>query len=470
MTASLVLLGVFLLFYLKKTWDDELAALKKETSHLFMHSIHSIEGEVLDKIVFNRLYGRGDSSMAFLHRRIDMEAADSLKVFAFTGDRKMMVKKDSSFTLNVQTITGLEESGGDEMVGSLSMVIELTDSEWVSDTSHVADIFPLIESNFDKNFEGSGLPVAYKVVRLSDDSILPHKALLSGAYTDLPSGQRFAAELTDYKGYVFRQMLPEVLFSLGLFGCVGLAFFTIFNNLQAQRRLTELKNDFISNVTHELKTPIATVGVAIEALRDFDAMKDPGRSKEYLDISRSELGRLSLLVDKVLRLSQFEKSEPELNLETLDMKNLVAEILASMRLQFEKQGAVVSFSAEGENFTLSGDRLHLASVVYNLLDNALKYSPAEPVISVQLTNNGRQVALKVKDNGAGIPAAYKDKVFDKFFRVPAGDTHNVKGHGLGLSYAASVVRKHGGTVGVESKEGAGSCFTVTLPMAMNSEQ
>ena len=230
--------------------------------------------------------------------------------------------------------------------------------------------------------------------------------------------------------------------------------------MQKQKRLTELKNDFIQNITHELKTPISTVGVAIEALQDFEAIKNPARTQEYLDISRHELNRLSLLVDKVLRMSLFEKKEPELKLEKVDLKELIDNILNSMKIQFEKKNASFIPTYNGESFSLNGDPTHLSSVVYNLLDNALKYSRKQPVVQIELTENTNQLILKIKDNGIGIPSEDQEKVFDKFFRVPSGDLHNVKGHGLGLSYVASVVKKHGGTIKVESEPGSGSVFTI----------
>ncbi len=176
-----------------------------------------------------------------------------------------------------------------------------------------------------------------------------------------------------------------------------------------------------------------------------------------------ELNRLSLLVDKVLRVSLFEKQEPELRSEAIDLKMLVEEILHSMRLQFEKYRAQVQFLPEGDFFALKGDRMHLVSVVYNLLDNALKYSSLHPEIRIGISHQNQQLLLRVEDNGIGIPAAFQERIFEKFFRVPTGDVHDVKGHGLGLSYVASVVRLHGGSIAVESQEKAGTCFTIVLP-------
>jgi two-component system phosphate regulon sensor histidine kinase PhoR len=263
-------------------------------------------------------------------------------------------------------------------------------------------------------------------------------------------------------GYLAKKLLSPILFSFFLVGVTILTFVLLYLNLQRQRRLTEIKNEFISNITHELKTPIATVGVAIEALRNFNAINDPERTKEYLDISQNELHRLSLLVDKVLKLSMFEKKEIELKYEFLNLKDVVEEVVSSMRLQIEKHHANVSVNIEGDT-SMQGDKLHLLSVVFNLLDNALKYGNDNIAIKFDIKETGNQVELSVADNGIGISPEFKDKVFEKFFRVPSGNTHNTKGYGLGLSYVAHVVKKHKGKIEVESQQGIGTKFIITLP-------
>ncbi|MEO6039646.1 MAG: ATP-binding protein, partial [Saprospiraceae bacterium] len=248
-----------------------------------------------------------------------------------------------------------------------------------------------------------------------------------------------------------------------LFACVSLAFLFIFQTLRRQQRLTEQKDDFVRNMTHELKTPIATVSVAVEALQNFEALQDRARTTEYLQIARLELARLSLLVDKVLRLSLFEQKAPVFQLERLDLKILVKNVLQSMQLQFDQAKALVDISSTGQDFSLRGDTLHLTSVVYNLVDNALKYSPLNPKITITLLQQEGNLSLQIADRGRGIPAAYQQKIFERFFRVPTGDVHDVKGHGLGLSYVAEVVKQHGGHIQVASKPGEGACFTVILP-------
>lgn len=272
----------------------------------------------------------------------------------------------------------------------------------------------------------------------------------------------YQMDLQNTTAYILKKLSSQLLVSVLLVALTIFSFSLLLRNLVQQRKLTQLKNDFISNITHELKTPIATVSVAVEAMRNFNALDDPNRTREYLDISANELQRLSLLVDKVLKLSMFEKQQIELREEQVDLKPLVEEVVASMRLQFEKYKAQVSVHAHGKNFTIKADRLHVTSVVYNLLDNALKYSKSNPAIQVDLNELPNDVEIGVTDNGIGISPEYQKKIFDKFFRVPTGDTHNVKGYGLGLSYVAYVVQRHNGNINMESQPGIGSRFTIKL--------
>jgi signal transduction histidine kinase len=233
--------------------------------------------------------------------------------------------------------------------------------------------------------------------------------------------------------------------------------------LRQQQQLTRLKNDFISNITHELKTPIATVSVALEALKDFNALNNPQRTREYIDISQHEMQRLSMLVDRVLKMSMFESQTLQIQTETFNLKTVIQKILESLSLQFEKNKAVVNFNTEGEDFQIEADPIHLTNVVYNLLDNALKYSKKEPKIDISLAEHNGTLTFSVQDSGIGIAKEYQSKVFDQFFRVPHGDTHNVKGYGLGLSYVAGVIQQHKGQIILDSEPEKGTRFTVFLP-------
>lgn len=315
-----------------------------------------------------------------------------------------------------------------------------------------------IDSAFTQRLKEDKIAVGFVVSRLDSVQSIPVNAVTLG----FSKPTHFTYVLQDTWGYMLGQLKLPILFSLLLVGITIASFVLLYRNMMQQKRLADLKNEFISNITHELKTPIATVGVAIEALKSFNAIDDPRRTKEYLDISQNELQRLNLLVDKVLKLSMFEKKEIELKYEVLNLADVVDEVVASMRLQTEKYRATVTVNTEGD-CTLQADRLHLLSVVFNLLDNALKYGKENPAVQISLEEKEHTIELKVADNGIGIPAEYKDKVFDKFFRIPHGDTHDAKGYGLGLSYVAHVVKKHKGTITVETGTGTGAIFIINLP-------
>jgi two-component system phosphate regulon sensor histidine kinase PhoR len=323
---------------------------------------------------------------------------------------------------------------------------------------------PVLEASFRQVLAEERLDIPFTIHRnkleIRDDDEFMKRPLFG-------SVDGYKLQLGNTAPYLVRQLALPALFSFFLVGITVLAFVLLYRNLLKQQRLGQMKNDLISNITHELKTPISTVGVAIEALKNFNAIQDPKRTKEYLDISQNELQRLGLLVDKVLKLSMFEKKEIDLNFELFDLKDVVNEVVTSLRLQIEKCNATVTIQAEGDT-TLKGDRLHLLSVVFNLLDNALKYSKENATINLVLKADASNIVMHVSDNGIGIPAVYKEKVFEKFFRVPAGDTHNAKGHGLGLSYSAQVLRQHHGSITVDSSEGVGSTFTIILPKDQNT--
>lgn len=274
---------------------------------------------------------------------------------------------------------------------------------------------------------------------------------------------QYAAEFSGVNFLILKRIIPQILFSILLTLLTALAFIVMYRSIRSQQRLMEIKNDFISNVTHELKTPVTTVGVALEALRNFKGLENPQRTEEYLDIAQGELNRLSILTDKILKTATFESKGVHFEPEPVDLFKTIEQVLHSMKLVFEKQKAQVSFEKTGDSFTIVGGNVHLTNMIYNLLDNALKYSEGQPHISISLADQENKVVLKVTDKGIGIPKEYIKKIFEKFFRVPAGDVHNVKGYGLGLSYVESVIKSHRGNISVASESGKGSTFTISLP-------
>ncbi|MFZ6013836.1 MAG: sensor histidine kinase [Bacteroidota bacterium] len=273
----------------------------------------------------------------------------------------------------------------------------------------------------------------------------------------------YAVSFSSVGALLLKEIAPQILFSIFLTLLTIVSFCLMYSNLRAQQRLMEMKNEFISNVTHELKTPVATVSVALEALKNFRALDNPQRTSEYLDIAQNELNRLTLMTDKILKTAVFENQGIDLKIEKIDVDQMLQQILLSMKLVFEKRKTKISYEKEGTDFGLSGSHTHLTNVMYNLLDNALKYSDDGASIKVILTDLNHSLTIAVQDTGVGIPVHYQKKIFEKFFRVPTGDLHNIKGYGLGLSYVASVIRSHHGEISVDSEPGKGSCFTITLP-------
>lgn len=370
-------------------------------------------------------------------------------------DRVAMSSSLPGIQMDDVRIKTQRQPGGDAVYRFLHKI----DSLYTMDSVTVNEV----TAAYAERLKRDNINVPFTVEKLDSTAVKPdnNKAITIG----FSSPVTFELTLGSTLGYMFKQLKLPILFSLLLVGLTIAAFLLLYRNLMKQKRLGEMKNDLISNISHELKTPIATVGVALEALKSFNAMHDPARTKEYIDISQGELQRLNLLVDKVLKLSIFEKKDIELKKERFDYKQLTSEIMNSMKLQFEKYHAKVSMHTKGDSFYVDADKLHITSVVYNLLDNALKYSTENPVIDVKLTSDEDFVRLSVQDNGIGIPTEYTSKVFEKFFRVPTGDKHNIKGYGLGLSYVAEVVKRHNGEINVESEAGKGSTFTVALPVA-----
>lgn len=375
-----------------------------------------------------------------------------------TGKTKMVISLNktsvdinSDTTIITNTIQGSGPKKGNHIFNLLYSVDSLQDSIRVTE----------IDSAYARALQEEKLNIPFTINKL-DSSSTDDGNEFSEVTIGLAHPATYKLQLGNTFPYLLKQIMQPILFSILLLGITLLSFVLLYRNLLKQRKLAALKNEFISNITHELKTPIATVGVAIEALKNFNAMDNPERTREYLDISTNELQRLSLLVDKVLKLSMFEKKEMELKYEVVNLQSIAEEVITSFKLQLEKRKAQVSLNATGD-VSVRGDKLHLLSVVFNLLDNALKYCRVEPIIAITIKETDNAVVLTVKDNGIGVAPEYRDKIFEKFFRIPHGDTHDAKGYGLGLSYAAQVIRQHNGTIAVASQAGDGTTFTITLP-------
>jgi len=267
--------------------------------------------------------------------------------------------------------------------------------------------------------------------------------------------------------YIFRKMGWLLGGSVLLLALTTGCFLFMLHTILRQKKLSELKTDFINNMTHELKTPLATVSAAVEALQHFGALQDPQKTATYLSISKNELQRLSELVEKVLNLAVEEHREFTLNPEPTNPADLVGEVVARHNLRTDKSVEFDLTMPPGE--PIQADRLHLGNALSNLLDNAIKYSGERVKIQIRGHREAGGYTLSVQDDGLGIPKNYQTAIFDRFFRVPTGDLHPVKGFGLGLYYVRQVVERHGGRIEVQSEPGRGSRFLIWIPIRTKSD-
>lgn len=269
-----------------------------------------------------------------------------------------------------------------------------------------------------------------------------------------------AVVITGYRAYLLQKVIPEMLFGTVLIAFVLLAFIVTYRSLKRQIKLGEMKNSLISNMSHELKTPVATVKVALEAMSDYGVINNPQQAAEYIQMARLETQRLEMLINKALNTSLMEQGRLSLQYEPADITLLTKEIIQSLTLRLQQHNTQINLSAEGDDFNINIDKLHVQGAILNIIDNSIKYGTAPVIINIHIIAQSATVTVNISDNGPGIAPEYAEQIFEKFFRVPTGDKHNVQGYGLGLSYVKQVMQLHGGMVQQRNNESGGSKFTL----------
>ncbi len=266
------------------------------------------------------------------------------------------------------------------------------------------------------------------------------------------------------RSFLLTQMWGMLLVSVVLIVIIIFSFFYSINTIIRQKKLSEMKNDFINNMTHEFKTPVSTISLACEALSDKDLKKSEGLYNNYIGIISEENKRLGKMAEKILQSAVLEKDHVNLNFEKHDIHEILSEVIKNIGMQVEIKDGVINTDFRATSSTINVDKVHLSNVFINLLDNANKYSPIKPEITVSTTSTKDGITISVKDNGRGISKADQKKVFDNLYRVHTGDIHDIKGFGLGLSYVKVIVEEHGGSVSLESELSVGTTFVVHLPI------
>ena len=258
------------------------------------------------------------------------------------------------------------------------------------------------------------------------------------------------------------RIIIAILFTLIIFT----AFFLTVYTMLRQKKMSEIKNDFINNMTHEFKTPIATISLAVDALRNQKVQADPTKMTYFSDIIKEENQRMNRQVETILKSALMDRQEVQLNLKPLTAHQIIQDVADNFMLRLQEKQGTLELKLEAPNDIIEADEVHFNNLVNNLLDNAVKYSKENvpPRICIVTYNNGKRLAVRIEDNGIGMTRETLKRVFEKFYRAHTGNIHNVKGFGLGLNYVKDIVEAHGGSVKAESTLGKGSCFTIEMPL------
>lgn len=259
---------------------------------------------------------------------------------------------------------------------------------------------------------------------------------------------------------VLGMMLLSIVFTL----VIILAYGSSLYQLVKQRKIAQIKTDFINNMTHEFKTPIATINLALDAIKNPKIIDDKDKVLRYLKMIKEENKRMHAQVENVLRISKLEKNELNISKERVNLHDLVEDAITHVELLVEDRNGYIKLFLEAQKLSVLANETHFTNVIVNILDNAIKYSPDAPKIEIYTENVGNNVLLQIKDYGSGMSKAAAKRVFEKFYREHTGNIHNVKGHGLGLAYVKRIVDDHQGYVTVESEKDKGSTFTIKLPL------
>jgi len=285
--------------------------------------------------------------------------------------------------------------------------------------------------------------------------------------SDFDSGEpleTLSVVIPDYNSVVMKQMRLMILGMLFFTLVITAAFFVTVRTLLRQKKLSEIKNDFINNMTHEFKTPLATISLAVDALRNEKVIHDKQKSDYFSGIIKEENKRMNKQVETILQAALLEKQELQLNLKPIHVHEIIRNVMENFELQFQEINAKRDLQLLAKHDLLEADEVHFTNLISNLIDNAIKYSRDYLSIKISTINTSKNLVIRIEDNGIGMNKETQRRIFEKFYRAHTGNIHNVKGFGLGLSYVKSVVDAHHGKVRVDSTIGKGTTFILEFPL------
>jgi two-component system phosphate regulon sensor histidine kinase PhoR len=283
---------------------------------------------------------------------------------------------------------------------------------------------------------------------------------------NLSPDEMFIVVIPNIKNFVLQSLMWRIITSITFTLIILAAFYMTVRTMLRQKKLANIKNDFINNMTHEFKTPIATISLAVDAMRNEKVIQDREKLGYFSGIIKEENQRMNRQVETILKASQLEKQEVDLNLKPVHVHEVIQDVVDNFMLQLEDKKGKVDLSLNAQNDLINADEVHFSNLVNNLVDNAVKYAKENtpPVIRLSTQSNGKHFTMRIEDNGIGMNRDTVKRIFERFYRAHTGNVHNVKGFGLGLSYVKTMVEAHDGDIKAESTLGKGSTFTLDLPL------
>ncbi len=482
---SVFLLVGFLSVWLIQQYNLQESWLQKEINSKFAESLRNVTEQQMHQLLSEKL-GKDSVILDSLKMTFHPPRGNRMRFLRQERSPKINLKSDDTIVMGldstrekilIQAATAFPEQSNQEDRGRSFSAFSIRQKDGLKFFS-IQDTFALdtklLDSSFFASVRSAGIDLVVYIEQskfldsfpssVKDTLITPW--LAGGS----PVNTYYAGIAPHTRWYLISKIFPLILFSLVLTGLIVLALWMMYRSIIQMERLNLIKSELVSNMSHELKTPVATVGVAIEALQHFQALQDPQKTADYLKIARSELDRLSLLIEKVMQFSLIDQGHMKLETGPVDLNLLALEAERCISIQIAEKGGTIETILNPETLIVEGDQTHLLHVLINLIDNGIKYNHHSPHIKVEVSGDENSAILKVSDNGPGIEPAYHNKIFERFFRVPNGDRHNTKGHGLGLSYVKEVVDMHKGQIEVISSEGKGSTFIIHLPITHHDSQ
>ncbi|MES2410500.1 MAG: HAMP domain-containing sensor histidine kinase [Bacteroidota bacterium] len=320
-----------------------------------------------------------------------------------------------------------------------------------------------VKTPFEFNVYSNGLATKIKSERFRYDKPSTYSIPI---FIDNDGNNKYQLLLTfpQKKKFLFSELIGICILSIVFTLIIVIAYSSALNQLIKQRQISEIKTDFINNMTHEFKTPIATINLALDAIKNPKVIEDKEKVLRYLEMIKDENKRMHAQVENVLRISKLEKKELDINKESTNIHEIIEDAVEHVNLIVEDRNGTITTHFDATRTSVLLNDVHFTNVIVNILDNAIKYSPNEPVIDIQTENVKDFIIIKIKDQGSGMSKTAQKRIFEKFYREHTGDLHNVKGHGLGLAYVKRIIEDHNSEIFVESEKGKGSTFIIKVPL------